>query len=243
MKISLCFFIFLLTTSIYGQSVNFGIGLSNETQFFQHKNKAQYEPELLKPYVTNAIGLDLTIKIKRNNAFQFYTNLHFINRKIALAYKYENYAGCTRAEGVKYDFFTIDWSINAAYLIEKKWLKIEPMLGFFLSGTKYVGGSEFSKTGGNYFGGCSLGTNLLDFDFEIDENIPATIYAGITGGIVLQPIVNLRYPAEIFINLNYTPRNIFGNGILYQINFENKNLNGQPHSLTVGIRVWMRKVS
>ncbi len=240
MKIKLSFLLLFFSIIIHGQSVNFGVGLSNEIQFFQHENTDQYANQLLKPYITTAFGLDLTVKIKRNTAFQFYSNLHLVNRQIALAYKYENYLGSVRAEGVEYSFATIDWSLKAAYLIKKKWLKIEPMLGFFLSGTQHIGTSEFSRTGGSAQGGSSTGSNLLSFDLNIDD-IPFNIYAGITGGVVLQPTRNLSHPVELFIDFNYTPRNIFGKGILYQINYEDKNLNGKPHSIIIGVRIWLKE--
>lgn len=228
--------IVLINITLKAQSkFTVGIGLSNNTHFFQHKNKG-LRNDIYKPAAVNLPGLNAFAEMKTGNLFDFRVNASLGIKRVAFVYKNRIREPRGRVKSsINHSLVFVDISFLSLINIPQSKLNWRPIVGFFVSLNEYTGLSQSttSRSGG------IVNQNIPSLELSVDS-YPSTFYAGINLGTAFK--FNIRERELEFQILSYlSPMSLFDSNFSGPENSPESIIQGKYHYISFGLNVPFRK--
>jgi len=218
---------------------DWGIGLSYNLHYFQHKDPDRFANQLYQPKLSHLPGLNLYFDFNKNRRFQLRANLGIGEKRIALANRFFlNQTGLKVTSAINHRIGFADVGMVAVLnFIQKNINCIQPIIGFFVSFNQYLDLYRSVKIGGGTGGINENSTPALDLTVS---NYPFFVYAGIKLG-ANYPFLLKDRKFEFYSMINYSPAKLFGLDLTYQTNSQQQNISGSYHYLSTGINMSLQK--
>ena len=219
---------------VIAQKVNYGIGLSLQTNFFHHNDRAQFEGTFYKPALSYNFGVQGFLDIQTNSAFQARLLVNGHTRRIRFAIQVPGIKTTARDGAFSQFYSSFETKLYGRYLLEMDNLDILPKLGFFV-GLHYSGGVGFSKSSGHSV------YEALPPDVD-PESANTFMNYGLLTGVSFRPHRLLfKRNFEIDVDLAFSPRDFLEYPIFIESAGQPIFVQGQYHYLSIAFNYYLRK--
>ena len=228
-KIILSFVFIIASFTIINAQSKFMVGLGASGNLFVQSNPT---PDFENH---NSILPHLHFKYEPLSFGQFSAQVqaNFYAKQIGFSNSYVNNQGGKTTFGFIYEHLATDLVVSVAYNHSiTETLLFKPRLGYFLSHNHFFN----TKSTYSVSGGTDGSTNVVKVDFSETSSY---FHSGIMAGFSFERLKNRSI--SLFADVYITPRNIFSDPLVFEINgFENE-LQGKYHYLNIGIRYGLDK--
>jgi len=221
----------IISSSLHGQSLQYGIGLHANFGYLAFDDKSPFESTLLQPSISANPGISLFLDIQTSAAFQIRLAGQLNQKAIQLSHKIKGANNSKFKNSINFLFIAADLSVTARYLLEgnAKW-RYFPSVGFNIGFHEDVGYEITESINTGAFNGLALGLSSTESQSFITSNIQLGIG-------VKPPFTVLKLPFELNANFLYSPRKF----LKQPIEVNPLVIQGKYHSLSLGLNFYLRR--
>lgn len=234
LQVPLFFFMHLICiVSGDAQKLNYGLGISHQTNFFKHNNRGQFNGSFYRPALSHNFGIQTFLDLKTSSGFEIRLLANSHLRTITLAFKPPGVRASKRNGTLKTFYGTLETKIYARYLLKKENWSFYPKFGL---------GVGFHSLGGE---GLTGGTGLRSIEQlppELENENPVYINGGLITGVSIQPPFLVRNRRiELDVDIFISPRDFLGYPILIESGTQNLEIQGKYHYISFALNYFFRK--
>lgn len=234
LKVLLFFFIHLICIiSGNAQKLNYGLGISHQTNFFGHNDREQFKGSFYRPALSHNWGIQTFLDINTSSGFgiRLLANSHL--RTMTLAFKPPGIRASKRNGTLKTFYGTLETKMYARYLLKSKNWSFYPKFGL---------GLGFHSLGGNSLRGGTGLRSIEQLPPELEDENPVYVNGGlVTGGSIQPPFLVKKRRIELDIDIFISPRDFLDYPILIESGTQNLEIQGKYHYISFAINYFFRK--